>query len=103
MEEHPRSSMPRVFSSDVIRIDDEGEQEFHITMNAPLRYEGFTFSQNSWGPQDPSRQPRDGTLFSVLEVSTNPTDQWPKYFCFMMAYGMLIHFLAKLSRYVARA
>lgn len=102
-EEHPGVDTPRVFASDVTRIDDLGEQQFHITMNAPLRYDGFTFSQNNWGPQDPSMQPRDGSRWSMLEVSTNPSDQWPKYGCFVMAYGMIIHFLAKLARYIVRS
>ncbi len=102
-EEHPGVNTPRVFASDVTRIDAQGEQKFHIKMNSPLRYGGLTFSQNNWGPQDPRMAPSDGRRWSTLEVSQNRSDQWPKYWCFGMAFGMFVHFLAKLARYIVRS
>jgi hypothetical protein len=104
-EEHPGVTTPKVFASDVTRIDDRVEQGFHISMNAPMRYGGFTFSQNNWGPQIGigERPDPQGRQYSTLEVSTNPSDQWPKYCCFVMAFGLFIHFLAKLTRFVSRS
>ena len=97
-EEHPGVDMPRHFSSDVTTLRSGNEQKFHIAMNEPMRSEGFMFSQNNWGPQDGSA----GPYWSVLEVSSNPADQWPKYACFVIAFGLLIHFLTRLFGHVER-
>lgn len=93
-EFHPGVMTPRHFSSDVTKIEDGLEQKFHIAMNEPMRYGGFTFSQNNWGPQEPGHP---GPYYTVLEVSSNPSDQWPFYACIVIAIGMLWHFLRKLS------
>lgn len=105
-EEHPGVDRPRVFSSDVTKFEGGAEQSFHISMNNPMRYGGFMFSQNNWGPQDrpPPRDPNTGEplYYSVLEVSSNPSDQWPKYACYVIAFGLLFHFLRKLMQHVER-
>ena len=95
-KEHPGVSTPMLFESDVTKIDNGTEQKFHIAMNNPMRYGGFMLSQNNWGPQDN----RPGPYYSVLEVSSNPSDQWPKYACFVIAFGLLIHMLTKLAKHV---
>jgi len=97
-EAHPGVSTPRHFSSDVTRIEDGVEQRFHIAMNQPMRSGGFMFSQNSWGPQDGS----PGPYYTVLEVSSNPSDQWPKYACYLIAAGLLLHFGRKLADHLRR-
>lgn len=97
-EFHPHTRRPSHFSTDVTKIENGTESEHHITMNAPMRYGGLTFSQNNWGPQDDP----DGPWFSVLEVSTNPADQWPKWCCYIIALGMSWHFLRKLRRDMER-
>jgi len=95
-EEHPGVSTPRHFSSDVTRIEDGVEQQFHIAMNQPMRSGGYMFSQNSWGPQDGS----PGPYYTVLEVSSNPADQWPKVACYVIAVGLLLHFGRKLAHHL---
>ena len=44
----------------------------------------------------------DAQLYSILEVSNNPSDQWPKYATFVIAFGLLIHFVWKLITHVRR-
>ncbi len=97
-EEHPGVTTPRHFSSDVTKIQDGTEQKFHIAMNRPMRDGGFMLSQNNWGPQDG----RPGPYFTVLEVSSNPADQWPKYMCYVIAFGFVLHFGRKLLTHVRR-
>lgn len=97
-ETHPGVDTPRKFVSEVTRIAGDVRQNFHIAMNEPMRYGGFMLSQNSWGPQGAAR----GPYWSMLEVSSNPTDQWPKYACFVVAFGLLLHFGRKLFVYLER-
>lgn len=97
-EAHPGVDTPRLFASDVTRIQGGIEQRFRIAMNEPMRYGGFMFSQNSWGPQDGS----PGPYWSMLEVSSNPSDQWPKYACYVIALGLLWHFVRKLVTHLER-
>jgi hypothetical protein len=40
-------------------------------------------------------------MYSVFAVVENVADQWPKYSCYLIAFGLLFHFLTKLSRFVA--
>ena len=101
-EDHPPDAAtnrvtPRKFASDVMMLAGGIERPFHIAMNEPMRQQGFMFSQNSWGP--PSGVP---PLFSTLEVSSNPSDQWPKYACYVIALGMLFHFGRKLYLHVQK-
>jgi hypothetical protein len=62
-------------------------------MNEPMRYEGYTFFQASYGPKD--AKPTDD-MYTVLEVVKNPSDKWPEYSLYIVAVGMLITFLTKL-------
>jgi hypothetical protein len=96
-EEHPGTLSPRKFASDVTMMDGAVQQPFHISMNEPMRHHGFMFSQNAWGP--PDGQP---PFYSILEVSSNPTDQWPKWSCLVIFIGMLLHFVIKLVKYVLK-
>jgi ResB-like family len=97
-KEYPGVDTPMKFESDVTKLEDGLEQKFEIKMNNPMRYGGFMFSQNSWGPQDG----RPGPYYTVLEVSSNPSDQWPKYACYVIAFGLLIHMLTKLVKHVRK-
>ena len=68
-------------------------------MNEPLRQDGYTFFQASWGPQD--AKPGD-RLYSVFAVVDNPSDMWPLYSCIMVGVGLLIHFFQKLVGHLTR-
>ena len=96
-EFHPGTSRPAEFVSDVRRIENGQEAKVRIEMNEPMRYEGFTFFQASYGP--PDAKPGD-VMFTVLEVVKNPADMWPEYSLYIVAFGMLVTFLTKLIGHV---
>lgn len=92
-ETHPGTGMDRRFSSFVTKRQDGVDREVHITMNAPLRHQGYTLYQSSWG--------RDGgRYFSVFSVVANPSDRVPLISCIIIAIGMLVHFGRKLRLYL---
>jgi len=94
---HPRTMMASNFESEVTKTDGKTTRKLNIRMNEPLRDSGYTFFQASWGPED--AKPGE-PLFSTFAVVNNPSDQWPKYACYVIGIGMLIHFAQKLSGYI---
>jgi len=76
---------------------DGGTEKIRISMNEPLREQGFTFFQASWGPAD--AKPGD-PLYSSFAVVRNPADQWPLYACIVVTVGLVLHFGQKLARYI---
>jgi len=96
-ELHPRTQMAAGFSSDITKIQDGMEQEIHIAMNEPLRHEGYTLYQASWGPADAG--PND-PLFSTFAVVRNPADQIPLYASIIITLGLVIHFTISLVNYL---
>ena len=116
-EDHPGTARAREYSSDVFRVDGgEKTDKYHISMNKPMRYAGYTLYQASWGPPDAKQREvillPDGSeveivkgdrLYTSLAVSRNPADQWPKYGTYVISLGMVIHFLQKLFAYLRRS
>ena len=100
-EEHPRTNMAAVFSSDVLRVDREtGEKTpYHIAMNEPLREDGVVAFQSKWGPPDGGPNAR---LYSIFAVVRNPSDKWPEIACWVIAAGMLITFGQRLIGFLSR-
>ena len=97
MEKHPGTQMASRYSSFVTKTTDNVDQNIHITMNAPLRYQGYTVYQESWGPANAE----PGTpLWSQLRVVRNPSDQWPLYSCIVITIGLCFHFAIKLYAYL---
>lgn len=94
---HPRTMMAANFESEVTKTDGASSRKVNIRMNEPLRDQGYTFFQASWGPE--GAQPGE-PLFSTFAVVKNPADQWPKYACYVIGIGMLIHFSQKLAGYI---
>jgi hypothetical protein len=93
VEHHPNTGIPKVFMSEVTKIEGKTHEKIRISMNKPLRYEGYTLFQATWGPQDAAPGAR---LFSGLAVVRNPADHWPLYSCIVVGIGLLIHLLQKL-------
>lgn len=91
---HPGTMMASKFVSKVTRIENGGEAKVTIQMNEPMRYEGLTFFQASYGP--PGAMPGQ-KMYSVFEVVRNPADQWPKYSLWIVAFGMFVTFIIKLA------
>ena len=98
-EMHPGTGMASNFESVVTKIDGDSDRQVHIRMNEPLRDQGYTFFQASFGPKN--AQPGQ-PMFSVFEVVNNPADKWPLYACIIITFGMSLHFLQKLYAYLKR-
>jgi hypothetical protein len=95
---HPGTMKPSKFVSKITRIEDGSEAKVTIQMNEPMRYEGLTFFQASYGP--PGAGPGQ-KMYSVFEIVKNPADKWPEYSLYVVAFGMLVTFLLKLGTYLA--
>ena len=98
---HPGSDIPAKFESHITKIEDGVEEKVKIWMNHPLRHEGYTFFQRSFGSEEPDVM--TGRQFSVFDVVRNPADQWPLYSLIVVGLGLLAHFLQKLGSYLAKA
>lgn len=96
-EDHPRSNMPKSFSSDVTVIEGAAARAVRISMNEPLRSDGLVLYQASWGPS--TARPGE-PLFSTFAVVRNPADQFPLYACIVIATGLLLHFTRKLVAHI---
>jgi hypothetical protein len=97
-EFHPGTMKPSKFVSKITRVENGGEAKVTIQMNEPMRYEGLTFFQASYGP--PGAGPGQ-KMYSVFEVVKNPADKWPEYSLYVVTFGMLVTFLTKLGGYLA--
>ncbi len=95
---HPGTSRPSKFVSEITRIENDAEAKVTIQMNEPMRYEGLTFFQASYGP--PGAGPGD-KMYSVFEIVKNPADKWPEYSLYIVAFGLLVTFLTRLFNFLA--
>lgn len=93
-EFHPGTTRPAKFVSEIRRVEDGRETPVIIEMNEPMRHDGYTFFQASYGP--PGARPGD-RMYSVFEIVRNPADHWPEYSLYVVAFGMLVTFLTKLG------
>lgn len=89
-EMHPGTEMARGFSSDVIVHDGGVAWPYHIRMNEPLRYKGYTFYQASF-----SMRP-DGE-FSILSVVRNKGRIFPYIASAIIFAGLLLHVILRLK------
>ena len=92
-EMHPGTAMPSRFSSYVTKTHDGVALDAHITMNEPLRSDGYTFYQSGWGPQNAVP---GAPLFSTFSVIRNPSDRVPIAACVVIFLGLVWHFGRKL-------
>jgi len=96
---HPGTSRPAKFASEIRRVEDGQETKVLIEMNEPMRYQGLTFFQASYGP--PGAGPGQ-KMYSVFEIVKNPADKWPEYSLYIVTFGLLVHFLTKLFSHLGR-
>jgi len=92
---YPGTDIPKNFSS-LVRLSYPArgeERDVLIYMNQPLRYEGKTFYQASFGKND---------TLSVLQVVENPGWLLPYVSCVLVALGLIVHFGMALSRAMRR-
>lgn len=90
-ELHPGIEMARSFSSAVIVKPEHGaERTLTISMNKPLRLEGFTFYQSSYNVMP------DGREASTFAVVKNYGRMMPYLATFATFFGMVLHFAGRL-------
>ncbi|MEO0415190.1 MAG: cytochrome c biogenesis protein ResB [Verrucomicrobiota bacterium] len=100
-EKHPGTSTPRTFESMITRIEEgRTDRPVNIKMNEPMRHGGYTFFQESYGPNSQTPVPQ---MFSQFAVANNPSDQWPLYSLIVTGIGLTIHFLISLILYIIRS
>ena len=92
-EVHPGTDVPSKFYSDVTCVQDNVTQDVHISMNEPLRRDGYILFQSGFLPGDRS------SIFAVVE---NPADKVPLISLIIIWLGLLINFLPKLVIHVWR-
>jgi hypothetical protein len=94
-DRYPGTDIPKNFSSRVRlqNLENGEDREVRIFMNNPLRYEGETFYQASFDPDDHG---------SVLQVVHNPSWLTPYFACVLVATGLLIQFLSHLIPFLKR-
>jgi len=92
---YPGTDIPKNFSSlvQVVNPSRQESREVLIYMNQPLRYEGKTFYQASFGKND---------TLSVLSVVENPGWLLPYVSCVLVSLGLLVHFAIVLRRSLKR-
>lgn len=96
-EFYPGTTRPKKFVSQVTRTENGQNADATIQMNEPLRYEGLTFFQASYGP--PGAGPGQ-KLYSVFEVVKNPADKWPEYSLWVVVVGLILQFGLKLVLFI---
>jgi hypothetical protein len=92
---YPGTDIPKNFSS-LVQVANPARSESRevlIFMNQPLRYEGKTFYQASFGKND---------TLSILQVVENPGWLLPYVSCTLVSLGLLVHFGIVLRRSVKR-
>ena len=92
---YPGTQIPKNFSS-LVHISNPAkgeERDVLIYMNQPLRYEGKTFYQASFGK---------GDTLSILQVVSNPGWLLPYISCVLITLGLLVHFGITLRRSIRR-
>ncbi len=95
-EKHPGTERARRFTSKVTKLHGTREEKRVVTMNEPVRGEGYALFQSNF--DDGAGQGGSGVKRSGFQVVENPSDHWPLISCIIVAIGLLIHFVMMLSR-----
>ncbi len=100
---YPGTDIPKDFRSTVLLNNPKtGEKrEVEISMNHPLRYEGFTFYQYQMDAGQMTQQ-AGRTPSSVLSVVRNPSWLTPYIGCAMVGLGLVIQFMFHLVGFVSK-
>jgi hypothetical protein len=96
-EKHPGTERARRFSSKVTKISGDHEEKRYITMNEPVRSEGYAVFQSTFSSGEKEGTGVKSSGFMIVE---NPADHWPLISCIIVAEGLLLHFLMMLGRFI---
>jgi hypothetical protein len=94
-EKHPGTERARRFTSKVTKLKNGHEEKRVITMNEPVRSEGYAVFQQTF---DDGSSSRSGVKRSGFQIVENPSDHWPLIACVIVGFGLLIHFAMALAR-----
>jgi ResB-like family len=70
------------------------DREVEIYMNTPLRYQGQTYYQSGFDPND--------AHVTILQVVRNPSWLTPYFSCVLVALGLLVQFFTHLIGFAAK-
>jgi cytochrome c biogenesis protein ResB len=93
---HPGTGMARSYKSDVHVVKDGSKRKVTISMNKPLRTEGYTLYQASFSQME-------GRETSVLTVVQNVGRLFPYISSIIICIGILIHLVLQLPTLIRRA
>ena len=96
-EKHPGTERARRFTSWVTKLEAGREEKRVVTMNEPVRSEGFAVFQQTF---DDGTRSGSGVKSSGFQIVENPSDHWPLISCLIVAEGLLLHFLMMLARFI---
>lgn len=112
------TSMARDYISHIEYLSDGQQVSATISMNQPLRKDGYTVYQARWQSGKVALEerkkyvaalkakgeklniPQDMRLTSVYQVVTNPADKWPEYCIYVCGIALLFHFGMKLVMFM---
>ena len=93
---HPGTNTPRSFKSDVNVVRGEVKRHVTISMNKPLRTDGYTLYQSSFSQQE-------GKETSILAVVENKGRMFPYISSIIICIGILIHLVLHIPQLIRRA
>ncbi|MDB6005060.1 MAG: hypothetical protein JWR15_2047 [Prosthecobacter sp.] len=96
-EKHPGTQRAARFSSKVTKLNGHHEEKRYITMNEPVRSEGYAVFQSTFSSGEKEGTGVKSSGFMIVE---NPADHWPLISCIIVAEGLLLHFLMMLARFI---
>lgn len=96
-EKHPGTERARRFTSKVTKLSGTHEEKRVITMNEPVRSEGYAVFQSTFSSGEKEGSGVKSSGFMIVE---NPADHWPLISCIIVAEGLLLHFLMMLARFL---
>ncbi len=96
-EKHPGTERARRFTSKVTKITGTHEEKRVVTMNEPIRAQGYAVFQQTF---DDGVRSGSGVKRSGFQIVENPSDHWPLISCIIVAEGLLLHFLMMLARFI---
>ena len=90
---HPNTQIAKSYTSEINVLDNEKVRRQIIKMNAPLRYQGYTFYQAHY-----EEDPITGMRTSVFAVVKNYGRLFPYISSIIMCIGVLLQMLVRLPR-----
>lgn len=92
MDKDPGTNNPASYESFVRLFSDKGPTDYHVYMNNPLKYEGFTFYQASYS------QDNNGNYSSTLSANVDPGRAIKYFGSLMLILGAIWHYQLNFSK-----